>query len=127
MNFLKDIAAAIKLTGEVHRARETGATVEVRTIQTSPVYKLDYWPMTVEYVLLHGKELEAVQDVFEGFDKTTQHSLTFSPVTVGWVDRARFWQQHLRPVLRPALYHAVMMNLISGYAYYLRRTTEVPA
>ena len=111
----------------MRKAREAGTAVEVRTIQLLPVRKLDYWPETVEYGLLHGRQLEVVRDVFKGLDETAQHALTFTPVTGGWADRARFWQQQLRPVLPPATYHAVMMKFISWYKHCLRLATGVSA
>lgn len=120
MNFLQDIKLAVKLAGEVRRAREAGASVEVRTVQRTSERCLDYWPMTTEYGLLHGVHLEAVRAVFRTFDENTQHSLTFSPVTGGWTARAQFWRQQLKPALPPKTYHAVMMAFTGWYAHCLR-------
>ena len=47
--------------------------------------------------------------------------LPFETVRRGWVERARFWQQHLRPVLPPKMYHSVMALLTHWYIHCLRR------
>lgn len=121
MNILKDIMAAVKLTGEVRRARETGAAVEIRTIPL--ITYVPAFQNTLEGCLL-GRDADlAVRQVFSSLPYEDQRRLEFSPVNAGWVDRARFWQEYLRPALPPRMYHWVMMQFIRRYAYCQRLAT----
>lgn len=127
MQILQDIKTAVKLTGEIRKARKEGAGVEVRKVWRIPVLKSSYWPWTMEACLMRGGETEkAVVAVFDSLPEEVQHSLTFTPEEKPgkWVERARFWQQQLKPALPPEMYHAVMLTYIHWYAHCLRMRSE---
>lgn len=118
-----DIATAVKVTGEIRKARKAGAdAVQVKPAYTVPMLKTTYWTWTMEGCLMRGGDAErAVIAVFNSFDKKTKHALTFAPKGPGeWAERARFWQQVLEPALPHSMYHAVMIRFISWYAHCLR-------
>lgn len=125
MQILQDIATAVRLTGEVRRARKHGTEVEVRTIRRTPAYEPSFWSNTIESTLIHGEQEAAVRAVFYSLNKEMQHSLAFAPVIGGWIGRAQFWQRELKPTLPPALYHAVMMDFLSWYRHCLKRELGV--
>lgn len=122
-NIFTDIATAVKVTGEIRKARKAGAdAVQVKPGYTVPMLKTTYWTWTMEACLMRGGDAErAVVAVFNALPEPVQHSLTFSPQKAGeWADRARFWQQQLKPALPPEMYHKVMILFISWYAHCLR-------
>lgn len=112
-NILTDIVTALKMTGDVRRARKAGASaVKAQPIWEVPVVDFGYWSFTMEACLYYGKEFKAMGDVFKTFPKETQHQLTFAPKDGEWGDRVRLWQAALRPVMEPRMYHAVILKLI---------------
>ena len=122
VSIFNDIKTAVKLTGEVRKARKEGASIEARKVWRVPMLKTTYWTWTMEACLMCGGDTgKAVRDVFYTLPEETQHQLTFTPKGPGeWVERARFWQRQLRPVLPPKMYHAVMVKFIGWYAHCLR-------
>lgn len=113
MKILQDVATAVKLTGEVRRARRAGAaSVKVQPIWKVPVLHIGYWGFTGEACILYEKEFRAVADVFDSFPEEVQHRLTFAPEDGEWGDRIRFWQDALRPALEPRLYYAAISRII---------------
>ena len=49
MKILQDIATAVRLTGEVRKARKTGASgVQVKPVYTVPAVRFGYWGFTME-------------------------------------------------------------------------------
>jgi len=126
VNILQDVKTAIKLTGEVRKARKAGASgVQLRPVYSVPVLKFSYWGGTMEGCLFCGRKWQAIRDVFDIFDEDTQHALTFVPKNGGaWVDRARFWQRELRPALEPKLYHEAMMILLNWYIRCVKMRRE---
>ena len=130
MNILQDIKAAVKLTGEVRKARKAGASgLQVRPVYRLPALRLGYWTQTMEACLMRGGDTEkAVVKAFEAFPEQVQHSLTFYPKEPGeWVERARFWQRELKPALTPEMYHEVMLLFVGRYIRCLRARKEVRA
>lgn len=133
MNILRDIQTAVKLTGEIRKARKAGASA----VQIKPVYKVPYvdlkpaWYNTIEGCQAHklGRETDrALEKVFKGIPYEAQRRLEFTPDEPGgWAERARFWQQELRPVLPPKSYHAVMVLFVHWYACCLRMREEAQA
>ena len=121
-NILTDIKSAVKLTGEIRKARKEGASIEARKVWKVPVIKTDYWGWTMEACLLCGSDAgKAAVAVFETFPEPVQHTLTFCPQKPGeWVERARFWQAQFKPALPPKMYHDAMIKFISWYAHCLR-------
>lgn len=58
-NIFTDIAAAVKLTGEVRKARKAGAdAVQIKPVCTVPMLKTSYWVWTMEACLMHGGETD---------------------------------------------------------------------
>jgi len=113
VNILRDIQTAVRLTGEVRKARKAGASgVQLRPVYSVPVLKFSYWGGTMEGCLFCGRKWQAIRDVFDTFTEETQHALTFSPKDGEWVDRVRFWQRELRPALEPELYHEAILTLV---------------
>lgn len=123
MNILQDIKTAVKLTGEIRKARKEGATLETHKVWLLPEIKITYWGWTIEAGHMCGTDMgKAVRDVFYTLPEETQHALTFTPKEPrGWIDRARFWQRELKPALEPKTYHEVMLLLIGLYAKCLRK------
>lgn len=123
MSILTDIATAVKLTKEIKEARRLGC--RVHTTWTKEVFpdstnKASYWPWTLEGCHFAGSELNSsICAVFETFDEETRHALTFTPdkpeETAGWIERARFWQQALKPTLPHDQYYAAMSSLWADY------------
>lgn len=126
-NIFTDIATAVKLTGEIRRARKAGA--QIKPVYTVPVLKTGYWGWTMEFCLMRDRETErAVEAVFNTLPEPVQHFLTFTPKNPGdWAERARFWQQQLRPVLPSKMYHTIMARFIGWYIHCLRRRKEATA
>ena len=130
-NIFTDIAAAVKLTGEVRKARKEGAD----SVKIKPVYTVQCVTLkpaylnTIEGCLTWelGREADrSVMEVFKSLPYETQRRLEFTPKEPGgWADRARFWQQQLKPALPTDMYHAVMIRLISWYAHCLRRRRDL--
>lgn len=80
MSFWNDIRTAVRLTGEIRKARENGSTVEVRRVWRVPALKPTYWGYTMEFCLMRDREMEkAILAVFNTFPEPIQHSLTFTP------------------------------------------------
>ena len=120
-NIFTDVATALKLTGEVRKARKSGAdAVKVQPILEIPVLRTGYWGFTGEACILYGKESKAVVEVFETFPEEVQHRLTFAPKDGEWADRVRFWQDALRPTLEPRLYYSVISRIIRWGIRYRR-------
>ena len=87
-NIFTDVATALKLTGEVRKARKSGAdAVKVQPIWEIPVLRTGYWGFTGEACILYGKESKAIVEVFETFPEEVQHRLTFAPKDGEWGDR----------------------------------------
>ena len=122
MQIFEDIKTAVQVTGEIRKARKSGANaVQIRPVYRVPVVKLNYWCSTMEWCLFytHEKEYRPVMEAFNGLPEELQHALAFSPsdeVLNGWSDRARFWALLLRPVLPPDLYHNVMLRILQHYS-----------
>ena len=132
MNLLKDIATAVKLTGEVRKARKEGAS----GVQVKPVYKVPFFggpgvgfAGTAESCTLawYPDLYAAVRDVYDSFDYETKRQLLFTDGSI--VDRVKFWQKALRPVLEPKIYHRTMQVIIgwAGRAVRMREEKAVSA
>ncbi len=123
-NIFSDITTAVKLTGEVRKARKEGANLEVRKTWAVPMLKMGCWPWTMESCLFYGEKWQPVVDVFDALPEDTQHALTFAPKDGEWTDRVRFWKEHLRPVLPPKQYHEALLILIRWGSQCVRRRLE---
>ena len=115
VSFFQDVKTAVRLTGEVRKARKAGASaVKLKPVHRVPLRNFGYFSFTMEACILRGDAFKAVCKVFETFPEPVQHSLTFTPQKPGeWVKRARLWQRELKPALPPDLYHDVMQQFIA--------------
>ena len=85
MKILQDIATAVRLTGEVRKARKTGASgVQVKPVYTVPAVRFGYWGFTMEGCLFYGPKWQPLRDVFDNLPEKTQHELTFAPKAGEW-------------------------------------------
>ena len=123
---MQDIKTAANVFGAVRRARKAGASgVQIKPVQTLPIITLapGYYN-TMEGCLTYklGRDTDnAVRAVFKSLPYETQRRLEFTPKKPGeWVERARFWQRELEPVLPPKMKHEVMMLFIGWYAHCIR-------
>ncbi len=125
-NIFSDIKTAVKMTGEIRKARKAGATaVQLRPVYRVPAVRFGYFTFTMEACLIYGDAFKAVCATFETLPEDTQHALTFTPEKPGeWVKRAKFWQQQLQPVLAPEMYHYVILTFVHWYAHCLRMRQE---
>ncbi|MCI8524346.1 MAG: hypothetical protein HFF17_00125 [Oscillospiraceae bacterium] len=93
-NLFTDIRTAVRLTGEVRKARKQG--VEVKVVWRLPVVKTGYWGWTMEGCLLYGPKWKPVLSAFESLPEADQHALTFTPEKPGeWIERARLFRDLL--------------------------------
>jgi hypothetical protein len=110
-NIVREIKSTVDLFCAIHRAAKNDS-LQVKKIRDIPIVNLGYWGATPEGCLFYQKKWSPVRDVFDSFDEETQHALTFAPKDGEWVERIRFWQKELRPVLDSKLYHEAMLKLI---------------
>lgn len=127
MNILQDIKTAANVFGEVRKARKSGASaVQIKPVYTVPcvTFKPAYLN-TIEGCLTWkcGRDADrAVMEVFKSLPYEVQRRLEFTPLEPGgWGERARFWQQQLKPVLPPKMYHDVIILFIEWYIHCLKR------
>lgn len=123
MSIFSDIATTVKLTREIKAARRLGC--RVHTTWTKEAFpdssnKASSWPWTLEGCHFAGTELnKPIHEVFQLFDEETRHALTFTPDNpedpAGWIERARLWQQALKPALPPDQYYAAMSEIWKDY------------
>lgn len=129
MYFFHDIATAVKLTGEVRKARKAGASgVEVKPVYTIPLLSGRggvSFLYSMEGCQLFNADVpglfKAVHAVYKGFDYDTQHMLAFAPEPGEWRARAEFWKRKLKDALPENLYHKAMMVLLNRFHYYARK------
>lgn len=127
INIFKDISAAAKTFGAIHKARKAGAdAVRIKPVYIVPSVTLaPAYPNTIEGCQSWklGRDVDrAVMNVFMRQPYEVQRQLEFTPKEPGgWVERARFWQKELKPALPPKMYHNVMVLFIHWYAHCLRR------
>lgn len=121
----KDIRLCAGLFFDLRRARAEGHNVHIKKMVSIPVVQFGYWGFTMESCLWCEKEHQPIRDVFNRFDKETQHVLTFSPCDGEWAARIRFWQQRLRPVLEPRLYYRAMLELIQWSIRCVKRRNGI--
>lgn len=122
-----DLRAAGQVFGRLRNARWNGHGVHIGVSETLsiPVYEMSLRGGTMESTLLKEELNAAVRKVFYTFDREQQHALTFAPEDGGWVDRAVFWRETLKPALPPAQYYAAMERLLSWYISCVKRRKAV--
>lgn len=84
MNILQDIKTAIKITGEVRKARDAGAnTIQIKPIYTVPCVRLGpAYYNTIEGCQTDkmGRDIDrAIMEVFKSLPYETQRELEFTP------------------------------------------------
>lgn len=133
MNLFHDIKAAVKFTGQMRKARKSGASgIQMRPVWTMPQVRFGVWGFTMEGCLLGPhvprETRRAAIAAFNGLPDTTQHALTFTPEAPGeWIQRAKFWHDLLRPVLPPKEFHHIVGMFAHHYAHCLMRRKAVSA
>ena len=133
MTILQDIKTAVKMTGQIRKARKAGAdAVQIKPVYTIPC--ISFGPAlynTMEGCLMHrlGPEADcAVKEVFKNLPYEIQRHLEFTPEKPGeWVERAHFWAEELKPVLPTGMYHKVMALFTGWYVHCLRMGKEATA
>lgn len=126
-NIFTDIAATVEAGRKIREARKAGADavriepIRIMPIATLPLGFLDVMEGCSAWNL--GRETyQAAKEVFDSLPEKTKRDLAPTPERPGeWVERARFWQNLLKPALPPKMYHAVMVKFISWYTHCLRR------
>ena len=127
MQLLQDIKSAVRLTGEIRKARKAGASgAQLRPYCSIPVVTLKPAHLnTMEGSLVWNVSRDAyqfVQEIFDTLPHEAQRRLEYSPEAPGaWAERARFWRRELKSALPPKMYHRVMALFISWYIRCLRR------
>ena len=133
MTILQDIKTAVKMTGQIRKARKAGAdAVQIKPVYTIPCITLGpAYYNTMEGCLMHrlGRKADcAVKEVFKNLPYETKRRLEFTPEKPGkWVERAHFWAGELEPVLPSGMYHKVMALFTGWYAHCLRMRKEAKA
>ncbi len=133
MGILRDIKTTANIFGAVRKAWKSEASaVQLKQIYTMPrvTFKPAYLN-TIEgcQTWKLGQDTDrAVKEVFANLPYEVQRRLEFAPKQSGeWVERARFWQRKLCPVLPRRMYHRVMTLFIGWYAHCLRNRHIVEA
>ena len=125
MKILQDIATAVRLTGEVRKAREAGASgVQVKPVYTVPDVRLGYWGFTPESSLFYERRWKPVRDVFKTFPEEAQYDLTFTPEDDGWTSRVELWEKSLRDALPADMYLEAMAILRDWVRRCMERRAE---
>lgn len=129
MSIFQDIRTAVRLTGEVRKARKSGASgVELRTFKIMPITELApcflNTPEGCQCWQCGRDTYQTVKGVFDALPYETRRQLECTPAPGEWVERVEFWRQQLKPVLPEKTYHTVMMKFINWYAHCLRRRIE---
>jgi len=125
VDIFNDIKTAVRLTGEIRKARRDGYRLEVKKTLSVPVVRFGYWGFTMESSILHGELGKAVRTVFKTLPEGQQHALTFTPEKGEWAARARFWKALLKPVLSSNQYHEAMSKIIGWYVHCVRQNLGV--
>lgn len=130
-SFLGDLAAAVKLTMEWRKAEKQRATgVKVEPVTCVPVVDFGRWSWTAEALLSYPQHpsgtREAVKAVFNSFDDGTQRKLTFGPGDHpgALVERAKFWQEALKPSLTKEQYSAAILTIIDWCIWCAKRSNK---
>ena len=125
-NFISELRIAAKVFKQAQKARQLGAVLQVQEAVNLPVYKLNGWGATLESTLLRGQAYQAACEVFYELAPKVRHDLLFTPENSGgWLARAQFWREQLRPTLPPDVFHAAMIRLCSHYRnIIIRRKRE---
>lgn len=119
MKIINAILAPIELMQAKKKCRKTGQRVDASRagITVLPVFDMGASIFdTVEGCALRGQAFTDVYSVFKLLSPETRQTLAFSPNAEEIIDRVRFWQTALKPILPPKRYHAAMGRIIHCYA-----------
>ena len=110
---ISDFVVGVEAIKTARKLRKRGAnTVAITTTKTIPVVSFGYWGWTPEWCLKYPGTRDNVRAVFHSFSEDVQHKLTFSPDDGEFVERARLWQEALRPVLSPKQYSDTILVIL---------------
>lgn len=115
---IKDLGMAAQVFGKAREARRQGAVLKVQEAKLIPVYNFDGWGATMEGSLFASNSQlnTAMANVYNSFSPQTRRMILNHPRGKnGWVERAKFWREQLKPVLPPKMYHETMIRLCSWY------------
>lgn len=133
-NIVNDIRTAVKVVGEVKKARKAGAgaaEIKVVPMKVLPVINVGASIYdTVEGCTLSwcDKEIvKAAREAFNALDCEEQHRLAFAPKDGEFIERANLWREILTPVMSPKQLRIAMLRILAWYIHIkdLRRTGEV--
>lgn len=110
---VSDLVVGVEAIKTARRIRKQGANkVTIATAKTVPVVNFGYWGWTPEWCLKYPGTRDTVRAVFHNFSKDVQHKLTFSPNDGELVERAKLWQEALRPVLSAKQYSDTILVIL---------------
>ena len=128
---LDDLITTVKVAKAVKEARKQGATgVKVQPVKTVSLVDIDYWSWIPEALLpypnIPSGTREAVKAVFNAFDEETQHRMTFGPGCnpAELLERAKFWQEALRPSLTREQYSAAILTILDWCIYCAKKSNR---
>ena len=118
---LKDVKAAAHFFGELREARKEGGELKV----VKPIPILNYGAGlydTVEGSVLHscGIEIREVQKAFRELPYNVRQEQAFAPKNGEFVERARFWNSFLTPILTPEQRRKAMVAILRWYMHIKR-------
>jgi len=127
-NIFSDIKTAVKLTGEISKARKSGADsvkVEVKPMRTLPTFTIGpAFLDTPEGSCLWncGQDIyRPARDIYRALPYETRREIACGNVTAA---RARFWQTELRNAMPPEDYHRAMLAILSHLRKVRKRQIE---
>ena len=110
---VSDLVVGVEAIKTARRIRKQGANkVTIATAKTVPVVNFGYWGWTPEWCLKYPGTRDTVRAVFHSFSEDVQHKLTFSPNDGELVERAKLWQEALRPVLSAKQYSDTILVIL---------------
>ena len=112
---ISDFVVGVEAIKTARKLRKRGANkVAITTAKSIPIVDFGYWGWTPEWCLKYPGTRDTVRAVFHSFSEDVQHKLTFSPTDGEFVERARLWQEALRPVLSPKQYSDTILVILAG-------------
>lgn len=123
---LKDAKTAVRLFGEMRRARKDGGELEIRRsipcINLGPAFY-----DTIEGCLLthYGKDIHDIALNFFGrLPYEEQRWLSFVPKDGEFMERVRFWQKSLKPIMTSRQYGVAIRAIIHWYIHIKQMSME---
>lgn len=112
-SLLSDLVAGVAAIKTARKLRKQGANkVTIAATKAVPIVDFGYWGWTPEWSLKYPGTRDTVRAVFHSFSEDVQHKLTFTPNDGEMAERARLWQEALRPVLSPKQYSDTILVIL---------------